>query len=65
MIEPQVKHCATCGKNTEHTFSSYCGAWVCDDCDTHFGLCRCFCGWAESGRDGRRELEEMGEVIDE
>ena len=42
-----------------------CGAKVCDDCGNHFGLARCFCGWTKSGKgDGRRELEEMGEVID-
>lgn len=45
--------------------SRTCGVYVCDTCNTHQGLERCFCGWSRSGDDGRRELEEMGEVIDE
>lgn len=42
-----------------------CGCFVCDDCDHHDGLARCFCGWSLSGGDGRAELEEMGETIDD
>ena len=34
----------------------YCGANVCDDCEYHDGLARCYCGWSESGGDGRQEL---------
>lgn len=45
-------------------FSRYCGAHVCLVCDRHAGLARCYCGWAESGGDGRAELVELGEVID-
>jgi hypothetical protein len=45
-------------------FSSYCGAFVCWDCDKHIGLARCYCGWSASGADGRGELIEMGETID-
>lgn len=45
-------------------FSRYCGADVCMVCDEHRGFARCFCGWAESGGDGRVELEEMGETIE-
>ena len=45
-------------------FSRFCGADVCLICDNHNGLARCFCGWAESGGDGRAELIEMGETID-
>ena len=48
----------------EYTFSRYCGARVCDDCDDHRGLDRCYCGWSRSGGNGRAELEEMGETID-
>jgi hypothetical protein len=44
------------------SFSNYCGAYVCD-CGKHVGLTRCQCGWSESGRNGRVELEELGEVI--
>jgi hypothetical protein len=57
--------CDGCGKPTEHTLSRYCGAWLCDECDHHRGLCRCFCGWSLSGADGRKELEDMGERIEE
>ena len=42
----------------------YCGSRVCDKCDKHHGLTRCYCGWSESGGDGRSELIEMGETID-
>ncbi len=45
-------------------FSRSCGADVCPSCDNHRGFARCFCGWSLSGRDGRVELEEMGETID-
>lgn len=48
-----------------YSFSRYCGANVCDRCDYHAGLARCFCGWSRSGRDGRAELIEMGEQIDD
>lgn len=46
------------------TLSRTCGVYVCDECDYHDGLARCFCGWSQSGGDGRRELEEMGETIE-
>ncbi len=42
-----------------------CGVRICDECGDHKGLARCFCGWSASGGDGRRELEDMGETIDE
>jgi len=57
------KQCQACPDGSAY-FQDYCGAWVCDLCDHHQGLTRCYCGWSESGGDGRRELEEMGEVID-
>lgn len=49
----------------EATWSRHCGAWVCDTCDNHIGLARCYCGWSQSGGDGRRELEDLGENIEE
>ena len=49
----------------EYRISRYCGARVCDDCGDHKGLARCYCGWSRSGGDGRRELIEMGERIEE
>ena len=52
-----------------------CGTWICDKCDHHAhvdkrtgkvtqNLARCYCGWSVSGRNGREELEEMGETIE-
>lgn len=52
----------SCGGSFE--FSTYCGCKVCTNCMNHKGLARCYCGWSASGGDGRRELIEMGEVID-
>jgi hypothetical protein len=37
---------------------------VCDDCDHHNGLTRCYCGWSESGGDGYAELLADGETIE-
>ena len=48
----------------DYEFSRPCGARVCYDCGDHKGLERCYCGWSRSGRDGRRELIEMGETLD-
>lgn len=57
-----MKMC-TCGCSME--WSRHCGAWVCTDrCGKHLGMARCFCGWSLSGRDGRVELEELGEQIE-
>lgn len=59
-----TKRCDTPGCGGTAPFVNYCAAWVCD-CGKHVGLTRCFCGWSESGGDGRRELIEDGETIDE
>lgn len=48
----------------EYRFSRYCGAYVCEICDHHKGLARCFCGWSISGGSGYRELLECGETIE-
>tara|TARA_Y100000034_G_C6854379_1_gene388014 strand:- start:146 stop:346 length:201 start_codon:yes stop_codon:yes gene_type:complete len=53
-----------CQCGGEYQFEPGCGAWVCDECDNHKGLCRCYCGWAESGGNGYQELIEEGEVIE-
>lgn len=29
----------------QYVWSRYCGAKVCDGCDDHEGLARCYCGW--------------------
>lgn len=53
------------------TLSRECGAMVCEDCGHHkslngrHDLVACYCGWSASGGDGRRELVEMGENIEE
>lgn len=54
-----------CGCGGEATLSRYCGAFICHHCGEHDGLARCFCGWSASGRDGRRELIEYGENLDD
>ena len=59
----QSYECERCQVTTQ--FVNYCGARVCPDCGHHNGLTRCYCGWSESGGNGRQELEEMGETIDE
>lgn len=51
-----------CGGTLEWSF--YCGAYICLKCGAHEGLARCFCGWSLSGRNGRLELEELGETIE-
>lgn len=51
--------------NHMYSFSRYCGVNVCVLCNDHKDLARCYCGWSASGGDGRRELIEMGENIDE
>ena len=56
-----VKDCE-CGG--EMHLSRGCGVFVCEECDNHEGLARCFCGWAASGGDGYNELLEMGETIE-
>jgi hypothetical protein len=51
--------------NHQYEVSTYCGVKVCNLCDDHVGLVRCYCGWSLSGGDGLRELIDMGEVIDD
>jgi len=48
----------------EFQFRDYCGAQVCDGCEHHDGLVRCYCGWAASGGDGYGEVRDMGEQIE-
>jgi hypothetical protein len=54
----------------KYEWDHFCGAQICYECNHHRSisgddLARCYCGWAESGGDGRQELVEMGEQIDE
>ena len=55
----------TACRQHDYEFDRSCGADVCRRCEWHKGLARCFCGWAASGGDGRDELRELGENIDE
>ncbi len=55
--------CTRCSKGKFY-WERGCGALVCDECDYHKGLARCFCGWAASGGNGYQELQEMGETIE-
>ena len=34
-----------CDCGGHYWWQRYCGAYVCDRCDDHKGLGRCFCGW--------------------
>lgn len=49
----------------DYSYRRYCAAEVCADCGDHKNLVRCYCGWSLNGEDGRRELEELGEHLDE
>lgn len=57
------KDCPECDGTAD--YSESCGAYVCGECGHHVKLVRCFCGWSASGGNGRQELIEMGENIDE
>lgn len=37
----------------------------CVECGHHENLVRCYCGWSIDGEDGRSELDELGEVVDD
>lgn len=53
-----------CSCGGDYVWSRHCGANVCEHCDDHQRLARCYCGWAKDGGNGRHQLEEMGETID-
>lgn len=59
-----MEKCPVCSKGTL-ALSRYCGVKVCDRCDYHKGLVRCYCGYAADGGNGRQQLAEMGENIEE
>jgi len=61
-IIPAAARCDACGGEAE--MHPHCGAWVCHQCGNHLTLARCFCGWSASGRDGYKELIDLGETID-
>jgi hypothetical protein len=61
----QEKKVEKCPCGGEFEFSSYCGAYVCNACENHKGLARCYCTWTASGNgNGYQELQEAGEVIE-
>ena len=58
----------------EFVFSQGCGANVCQGCGLHAHLsfedgslpqelARCWCGWSDTGGNGRGELWELGEDL--
>lgn len=57
----KAKQCS-CGGDAP--LNRHCGAYICDDCDKHIGLSRCYCGWSETGGDGYLELIDDGETIE-
>jgi hypothetical protein len=63
----QVRKCR-CGG--EAHYQRGCACFICGRCDAHistggFQLARCYCGWTPHGGNGRVELEEMGENLEE
>jgi hypothetical protein len=57
--EPEICECGGTFK-----WSFYCAADVCDRCGRHKDLARCYCGWAEDGGDGYKQLLDLGEVLE-
>lgn len=49
----------------DYELRANCGVDVCWNCSDHKDLARCYCGWAASGGNGRQELLDMGENLDE
>lgn len=41
----EERNCPDCQRRTYGSFSRVCGVWVCSECEYHWGLARCFCGW--------------------
>lgn len=65
MEGPGMETVPTIGQEHNYLFRNYCGVQVCGRCGDHRGLARCYCGWSAGGGDGRGELIEMGETIDD
>lgn len=61
MTKTKTKAC-NCGGDLVRSRS--CGAFVCESCDHHVGLVRCYCGWSADGDDGYAQLLEAGEQIE-
>ena len=55
--------CLRCDDSYE--WQEECGVDVCSYCGHHKDLARCYCGWGQTGGDGRQELIDMGETIDD
>lgn len=50
----------------QYVMARYCGVRVCENCEHHEGLERCYCGWSLTAPgQGRAELIDMGERIEE
>jgi hypothetical protein len=61
---PRGERCERC-HSPNVTFSNHCGAKVCDDCDAHQGLARCYCGWSapEMARESAAERRRIADQI--
>ena len=64
-MSPRAETRTTCRCGGAFVWAPYCGVYVCEECDRHRGLARCYCGWSSYGGDGRQQLEQMGEQIEE
>ena len=54
-----------CFHEYEKVMDKYCAAYLCIHCGYHKDLARCYCGWSLTGLDGREELEQSGENIED
>lgn len=59
-----------CKCGGEALYEKACACFICATCDAHissagFQLARCYCGWTPHGGDGRAELVELGENIED
>ena len=74
--EPEGFMCEKCYSNDSFAVSNDCGVWRCQDCGAHASyqgpdkapgplLARCYCGWALNGGNGRQQLLDEGENLEE
>ena len=74
--EPEEFMCEKCYSNGSFEVSNDCGVWKCRVCGAHATyrgaedepgplLSRCYCGWALDGGNGRHQLSQMGENVED
>jgi hypothetical protein len=77
-VESKVEYLEVEAEKCTHSWERVdsCGAYVCSHCTQHASVnretqeviqtfVRCYCGWAQDGGDGRQQLIEMGENLEE